>query len=88
MSVVHLLSNASSLSSCLKNIEQDDALLLLGNGVFAAYDEKIKGIGVPIAAIDEDAVSRGVQLMPYVQPVSYEEFVGLVVKHDSSVSWT
>lgn len=88
MSVVHLLSNASALNSCLQTIEQNDALLLLGDGVFAARDERLKRLSISISAINEDAISRGVELMSHVKSVNYDEFVELIVNHHSSVSWT
>ena len=88
MSVVHLLSNVDALDSCLQTIEQDDALVLLSDGVFVISDKKLKKLAISISAIHEDAISRGVELMPHVKSVSYEDLVELVGTHHSSVSWT
>lgn len=88
MSVVHLVSQASALGSCLKHVAADDAVLLLGDGVLAAPDARLAALKAAVAAIDDDAASRGVKLKSPVRSVGYAEFVNLIVEHDASVTWT
>ena len=87
MSLLHVVSQPAALDSCLANVADGDALLLLGDGVYAAADARLATAGVPVAAIAEDAEGRGVPLAAPVSPVGYDAFVELVVTHDASVSW-
>lgn len=88
MSVLHLVNRPEALGSCIGRVAEGDAVLLLGDGVYAAPDPRLPGLGAPVAAIDEDALGRAVALPPAVAPLGYGGFVALVVDHDASVSWT
>ena len=86
MSLVHVVSRASALDACLRYVGPDDAVLLLGDGVYAAAAAReTKAV---VAAIEDDATARGIQLEPPVKAVGYDGFVDLVVAHDASVTWT
>lgn len=86
MSVLHLLNRPEALDSCVAHVVDGDAVLLLGDGVYAAHDPRLAGLDA--SAIDEDADARAVALAPPVRPVGYDGFVALVTDHDASVSWT
>ena len=88
MSVLHLVNRPEALDSCVGHVVRDDGVLLLGDGVYAASDPRLAGLGAPVAAIDDDALARAVALPPVVRPLGYDGFVALVVEHDASVSWT
>ena len=88
MSLVHLVQDSSGLTSCLAHVADGDAVLLFGDGVYAASDPRLAALGVPVAAIDEDAAGRGVTIVPPVATVGYDGFVALVVAHDASVTWS
>ena len=88
MSVLHIVHRPGALDSCVGRIARGDAVLLLGDGVYAAPDPRLARLDVPVAAIDEDAVGRAVALPAAVAPLGYDGFVALVVEHDSSVSWS
>ena len=88
MSVLHLVNRPEALGSCIRYVAEGDAVLLLGDGVYAARDPRLPGLGAPVAAIDEDALGRAVALPAAVAPLGYGGFVALVVDHDASVSWT
>lgn len=88
MSVLHVVHRPEALDSCVAHVARGDAVLLLGDGVYAAPDPRLAGLGVPVAAIDEDAAGRAVAFAAPVTPVSYDDFVALVVEHDANVSWT
>ena len=86
MSLVHLVSRASALDACLRYVGPDDAVLLLADGVYAAAQARASK--AVVAAIEDDAAARGIQLEPPVKAVGYDGFVGLVASHDASVTWT
>ncbi len=88
MSIVHLVCRPEALTSCLGQLADGDAVLLLGDGVFAASDRRLDAVHVPVAALCDDVAARGVKLAPPVEAVDYNTFVALVVAHASSVSWT
>ena len=88
MSVLHVVNRPGALDSCVGHIARGDAVLLLGDGVFAAPDPRLARLDVPVAAIDEDAAGRAVALPAAVARLGYDGFVALVVEHDASVSWS
>ena len=88
MSVLHVVNRPEALASCVGHVGRGDAVLLLGDGVYAARDPRLAGLDVPVAAIDEDAAGRAVALPGAVAQLGYDGFVALVVEHDASVSWT
>ena len=88
MSVLHVVHRPEALHSCVAHVASGDAVLLLGDGVYAAPDPRLAGLGVPVAAIDEDAAGRAVALPAAVAPLGYDGFVALVAEHDASVSWS
>ena len=88
MSLVHLVQHSSGLTSCLAHVADGDALLLLGDGVYAAADPRLAAAGVPVAVIGEDATARGVAIASPVAAIGYDGFVALVVEHDASVTWS
>ncbi len=88
MSLVHLVQHSAGLNSCLAHVADGDAVLLFGDGVHAASDPRLAALGIPVAAINEDAAGRGVAIVPPVAAVGYDGFVALVVEHDASVTWS
>lgn len=88
MSVLHIVNRPGAPDSWVGYVARGDAVLLLGDGVYAAPDARLAGLGAPVAAIDDDARGRAVRLPAFVTPLGYDGFVALVVEHDASVSWT
>ena len=86
MSLVHLVSRANALDSCLRYVGPDDEVLLFADGVYAAADAR--RANAVVWAIEEDAAARGVRLEAPVRATGYEGFVERVVAHDASVTWT
>ena len=83
--VLHVLSNPDAAASCLAAMSKGDALLLLGDGVFALPNlVATERTGV----IARDALDRGITLPDGVDDLSYADFVEWVVACRSSVSWT
>lgn len=85
MATLHLVANPSAAPSCLATAADDDAVLFLGDGVFAltAIADPSRGIGV----LDDDALSRGVTVPDHVRRMSQADFVDWVVAFDTSVTW-
>lgn len=96
---LHLVSTSpwagDGFEQCRRIVVPGDALLLLGDGVYAAM------AGGPFAAalgrltseidvyvLDEDCTARGVrELVSGVEPTDYAGFVALACSHVRSVSW-
>ena len=87
MSALHLIYAPAAVYTCLKAVAPGDAVLLAGDGAFAGADERLATSALPVMVIAEDASSRGVVPATSVTPVTYEDFVALVVRHDVSVTW-
>ena len=85
MATLHLLSNPSAAASCLAAAAGDDAVLCLGDGVFAltALGDASALIGV----LRDDAEQRGVAVPDHVRRMSQADFVDWVVAFDTSVTW-
>lgn len=81
-----------ALAQCRAALVAGDALLLLGDGVYAAMPgtRALAGIdpGIEIHALDEDCAARGVAALdPRVRSTDYAGFVALAAAHARSVSW-
>jgi sulfur relay protein TusB/DsrH len=86
MATLHLVNRLSALASCLETARDEDTVLLLEDGVYAAAasdDDR------PVHAIDVDVEARGLsaRLHKNVTLSSYEDFVRLVEEHQPIVSW-
>ncbi len=96
---LHILSASPFAGSCLEEcarvIAADDALLLSGDGVYAALGEAadvlhaLRAAGVAIFALAEDCAARGIdaRLPACVITIDYGGFVDLAVAHPRTVSW-
>jgi tRNA 2-thiouridine synthesizing protein B len=96
---LHILSASPFAGSCFEEcrrvIAADDALLLTGDGVYAAIGggaavlQELHATGVAIVALAEDCAARGIdaKLPDFVATVDYGGFVDLAVAHPRTVSW-
>ena len=85
MAALHLVSNPSAAASCLAAVTADDAVLYVGDGVFALTAQRESA--VRIGVLRDDAESRGVAVPDDVRPMSQADFVDWVVAFDTSVTW-
>ena len=85
MATLHLVSNPNAAESCLAVATDDDAVLFLGDGVFALT--ALADSAPPIGALGDDADSRGVVVPDHVRRMSQADFVDWVVAFDASVTW-
>lgn len=85
MATLHLLSNPGASASCLAAVTAEDAVLFLGDGVFALTAQQNSAVRVGV--LRDDAESRGVAVPDHVRPMSQADFVDWVVAFDRSVTW-
>jgi tRNA 2-thiouridine synthesizing protein B len=83
-----------TLHSCLKAAKDDDTLLLIEDGVYAAlnsgeYSDLVKSARPRIVALAPDLQARGLldKLLDCVETVGYAGFVDLTSTHSKVVSW-
>ncbi len=99
MATLHLLSHSpfadSRLSSCLRLLTADDALLLSGDAVYALQNGtaqrhalELMPDSIALFALEEDVAARGIKpLPPRLQQVDYAAFVELCCRYDRTNSW-
>ncbi|MCQ2029986.1 sulfurtransferase complex subunit TusB [Stutzerimonas zhaodongensis] len=99
MATLHLLSHSpfsdSRLSSCLRVLSADDALLLSGDAVYALQHGtdhrralELMPESIALFALEEDLAARGMDSLPLrLQQVDYEGFVELCCRYDRTNSW-
>ena len=98
MAVLHILSHSpftdSRLSSCLRLLGADDALLLTGDAVYALQPGtanlqalQLMPDDVALYALDEDLAARALQAPGRAQAVDYAQFVELCTCYDKVNSW-
>ncbi|MFJ5296582.1 sulfurtransferase complex subunit TusB [Pseudomonas sp. NPDC088368] len=98
MSTLHVLSHSpyadSGLSSCLRVLGHEDAILLCGDATYAltpstaarqSLDDKADSLRVFV--LDEDAQARNLTLPDWVKSVDYSGFVELSVLFDKVNTW-
>ena len=98
MATLHMLSHSpfadSRLTSCLRLLGTDDALLLTGDAVYALQPDtanlqalQLMPASVALYALDEDLAARGMQPPQRVQVVDYPGFVELCTRYAKVNSW-
>jgi tRNA 2-thiouridine synthesizing protein B len=101
MSTLHTINKSpfdrSSLDSCLRVINDNDAILLIEDGIYAATSGTIFSNAVKAAAkthsvyvLGPDLSARGMKedgLVEGVRIVDYKGFVDLVTENDMTNSW-
>jgi tRNA 2-thiouridine synthesizing protein B len=87
MAVLHLVNKPAALTACLRVAAEDDAVLLLEDGVYAAA--RALAPDRPLNALEIDVRARGLadRLAAQVDVVSDAQFVMLVESHRPVVTW-
>ena len=82
------------LQDCLRLISDQDSLLLVGDGVYAAVLgnnslDRLKSLDCNIYALEEDCDLAGVtsKIAPEVEVVDYSYFVILSEQHEKHIPW-
>lgn len=98
MATLHVLSHSpftdSRLSSCLRVLGSEDAILLCGDATYAlradtatAQTLSSKTGSLKLFVLDEDASARNIALPDWAQSVDYAGFVALSVQYDKVNTW-
>ncbi len=99
MSTLHLLShspfNDSRLSSCLRLLGADDAIVLCGDAVYALQSGSAPCAALAempernaLFALAEDLQSRGIDpVLPRVGAIDYPALVALCTRYSKVNSW-
>ena len=85
--MLHIISNPNAISDCAAHLVDDDAVILIGDGVYGLKDPSL-GSQVPVFALESDLVARGIGATSNVTPTKMSQFVAFVVEHANSVTWT
>jgi tRNA 2-thiouridine synthesizing protein B len=98
MSMLHLVNKSpyerNSLDTCVAYCRDDDAVLLLEDGVYAAVKagaaaSKLAGVK-DVSVLGADLAARGIsedKLLEGIKVVDYGDFVDLVEAKDKVQSW-
>ncbi len=102
MAVLHVVSGSAwaspSLQECLSRIRKADAIMLLGDGVYAALggSESTRKLGAALGdgiegyCLREDLETRGISALPLaegMQIVDYGGFVDLAARFSRICTW-
>ncbi|MFN5745910.1 MAG: sulfurtransferase complex subunit TusB [Methylococcaceae bacterium] len=92
MGVMHLVSRADILGTCLARAGESDAILLLSDGVYASTLSDLKASTAPprLFVLVEDLRLRGIspaRLRAGWTQLDYPAFVRLTVEYNPIVTW-
>jgi tRNA 2-thiouridine synthesizing protein B len=96
MSTLHVLSHSpfgdDRLTSCLRLISANDALLLTGDAVYAlqpntAPFKSLNARSLKLFALAEDAQARAIEVPDWAKAIDYPAFVELSIHYDKVNSW-
>ncbi|MCU1717053.1 sulfurtransferase complex subunit TusB [Pseudomonas sp. 5P_3.1_Bac2] len=98
MATLHVLSHSpftdSRLSSCLRLLGSQDALLLCGDAVYAlqAGTAQLQALqlmpdSISLYTLDEDVQARAIALPERATQVDYSGFVALSCQYDKVNTW-
>lgn len=92
MSALHLVASPVALASCLASAREEDAILLIEDGVYAALSpgRPELGAGMKVYALGEHLAARGLDLErsgSLVMLADFSRFVDLAVAHAPIISW-
>ena len=85
MNVLHIVNHPSAIESCLEVATDEDAILLIEDGVYLAAFEVSRAVFI----LADDAHVRGLgdRLPQHAKFVDYDGFVRLAVDHNPIVTW-
>jgi tRNA 2-thiouridine synthesizing protein B len=98
MATLHVLSHSpfadTRLTSCLRLLGPDDAILLCGDAVHALAQStapfealEARAVDLKLFALEEDVKARGVFVPRWVKTVDYPAFVALSIQYDRVNTW-
>ncbi|MEO6678531.1 MAG: sulfurtransferase complex subunit TusB [Pseudomonas sp.] len=96
MSTLHVLSHSpfgdDRLTSCLRVIGANDALLLSGDAAYAlqpgtAPFNALNARGLNLFVLAEDTQARALNVPDWAEAIDYPAFVELSIRYDKVNSW-
>tara|TARA_B100000029_G_C16768452_1_gene664580 strand:- start:4 stop:261 length:258 start_codon:yes stop_codon:yes gene_type:complete len=84
--MLHIITNPTSLDSCLEIASaKHDEILLIQDAVYKATEDH----RMITFAVESDVILRGLTdvISSEVKLITYEEFVDLIVKHETNITW-
>lgn len=91
MSTLHLIYTMKSLKSCQKTLADNDALILLQEGVYLLTEPIQLPERIDCYALKADIDARGITTVKTDKSnhiiIDDSDFVDLVIQHDNSISW-
>ncbi len=92
--LLHTLAAAPSsaaFGSCLRVLKEHDALLLLGDGVYACRQveasAQLLASGAQLYVLAPDAAAAGVAVVAGVESVDMDGFVALTERFERQLAW-
>ena len=77
---LHLIFSVSSWQACQPYLQDEDVVILIGEGVYARPE-------TPHYVLDPDLSIRGVQATSSATCIDYAELIRLTESHHPAVSW-
>lgn len=78
---------SEGLSNCLAVLQPEDALLLVGDGVYAAFEMATQLPSCYLLA-DDWQLRAPLQTLPeHIQAIDYPRWVELAIAHSKSITW-
>jgi len=95
VSTLHTISKPPSsglLDSCLTNVNENDALLFIEDGVYYAskFSPDLKTPHyLELFSLEADIMARGLNqsILNTIKIINYNDFVDLCVRYDKVVNW-
>lgn len=94
--ILHTLSalpSSAAFDDCVRVVHSDDAIVLMGDGVYAALDEthpctKLQATGAELYLLATDATAAGVtKIVSAASSISMDDFVALTERFPRQQAW-
>lgn len=89
--MLHLISTSpfqsSALEECRTIAQAGDALVLLGDAVYAAQMAETLFTGLQVFALRDHLVARGISAPTWITGIDYDRWVTLTCQHHPIQTW-
>ena len=91
MTQLHTINSIEQLAPCRRFLNEQDALLLIEDGVYCLNDDTLASVAESVAVyfLQDDAKARGIDLAisERATPQTYADFVQLCTQHAKIINW-
>lgn len=88
--MLHIISQSlfknRSVGTGVTLVANEDALLLIGDGLYGASHPDLAAL-TQVFAIDEDRITRGLPPQKHITYINYAEMVELTAAHSPVITW-